>query len=48
MHMKFLGCNYKCGSPHTLLFHYKLEHKDKVSKCACGLTLTIRPKHKFF
>ena len=36
MHMKCLDCNYKCRTPHTLLFHYKIEHKDKVSKCACG------------
>ena len=36
MHMKCLDCNYGCGTPHTLLFHYKIEHKDKVSKCACG------------
>ena len=27
---------YRCGTPHTLLFRYKREHKDKVSKCACG------------
>ena len=30
------GCNYECGTPRSLLFHYKMEHKDKVSKCACG------------
>ena len=36
MNMKCLDCNYKCATPHTLLFHYKIEHKDKVSKCACG------------
>ena len=36
MHMKCLYCNYRCGTPHTLLFHYKIEHKDKVCKCACG------------
>ena len=36
MHMKCLDFNYRCGLPHTLLFHYKIEHKDKVSKCACG------------
>ena len=32
MHMKGLDCNYKCGTPHTLLLHYKKEHKDKVSR----------------
>ena len=36
MHMKCLDCNYGYATPHTLLFHYKIEHKDKVSKCACG------------
>ena len=36
MHMKCLECNYNCGTPHTLLFQNKIEHKDKVSKCACG------------
>ena len=34
--MKCLDCNYRCGTPHNLLFHYKIEHKDKFSKCACG------------
>ena len=34
--MKCLDCNYGCGTPHTLLFHDKIEHKDKVIKCACG------------
>ena len=34
--MKYLDCNYGCGTPHTLLFHYKIEHKDKGSKCASG------------
>ena len=34
--MKSLDWNYRCGTPHTLLFHYKIEHKDKVNKCACG------------
>ena len=37
MHMKCLYCNYRCGTPHTLLSHYKIEHKDKVCKCACGI-----------
>ena len=36
MHVKCLHCNYRCGNPHTLLFHYKIEHKDRVSKCVCG------------
>ena len=36
MHMKCLDCNYRCGTPHTLLSHYKIEHKDRVIKCACG------------
>ena len=36
MHMKCLDCNYNCGTQHTLLFHYKREHKDKVSRCAFG------------
>ena len=36
MYMKCLDCNYNCGTPHTLLFDYKIEHKDKVSKCTCG------------
>ena len=31
MHMKCLDINYGCGTPHTLLFHYKIEYKDKVS-----------------
>ena len=33
--MKCLDCNYACGNPHNLLFHYKIEHKDKVRKCTC-------------
>ena len=36
MHMKCLDCYYRCGTAHNLLFHYKTEHKDKVSECACG------------
>ena len=31
-----LDCNYGYGTPPNLLFHYKIEHKDKVSKCTCG------------
>ena len=34
--MNCLDSIYGCGTPHTLLFHYKIVHKDKVSKCACG------------
>ena len=34
--MKCLYCNYRSGTPNALLFHYKKEHKYKVSKCACG------------
>ena len=34
MHMNCLYCNYKCGTLQTLLFHYKIEHIDKDSKCA--------------
>ena len=30
MHIEYLDCSYECGTPHTLLFHYKIEHKDKV------------------
>ena len=41
MHMECLACNYGCGTPHNLPFHYKLEHKDKVSNCTCG-NQTIR------
>ena len=36
MHMKCLDCNYGCGTLDTLLFHYKIKHKDKVSKCVYG------------
>ena len=35
MNMKCLDCDYGCGTLRSLLFHYKVEHKDKVSKCAC-------------
>ena len=31
-----LECDYECGSPSYLLFHYKMKHKDKIFKCACG------------
>ena len=36
MHMKYLDCDYGSGTPPNLLFHYKIEHKDKVSKWTCG------------
>ena len=36
MVIKCLECNYKCGTPFTLAFHYKKEHKDEISKCVCG------------
>ena len=31
MSIDCLDCNYNCGTPHILLFHYKMEHKNKVS-----------------
>ena len=31
-----LECKYKCGTPRALVFHFKIEHKDKVSKCEFG------------
>ena len=31
-----LECDYECGSPKYLPLHYKMKHKDKISKCACG------------
>ena len=31
-----LECDYKCGSPSFLPFHYKMKHNDKISKCTCG------------
>ena len=31
-----LECNYKRGSPLILPFHYKMNHKDRIRKCACG------------
>ena len=31
-----LDCSYDCGTPYIFLFRYKMEHKDKVSMCACG------------
>ena len=36
MVIEYLECNYICGTPFTLAFHNKIEHKDKISKCACG------------
>ena len=39
MGIKCSVCNYEGGSPLTLPFHYKIEHKDKISKCECGSKL---------
>ena len=36
MVLECLECNYKCGTLFNLVFHYKTEHKDKISGCACG------------
>ena len=36
MVIESLECNYKCGTHFTLAFRYKIEHKDKISGCACG------------
>ena len=30
-----LECDYECGSPSYLPFHYKMKHKNKIM-CACG------------
>ena len=35
MVLECLECNYKCGTPFTLAFLYKIEHKDKISGCPC-------------
>ena len=32
----YLDYGYECGSPSYLPFYYKMKHKDKISKCACG------------
>ena len=29
MVIECLECNFKCGTPFTLAFHYKIEHQDK-------------------
>ena len=29
--------DYEYGTPSYLLFHYKMKHKDKISKCACEM-----------
>ena len=36
MVMKCLECEATCGTPHTMSFHYKLKHKDKIVDCKCG------------
>ena len=30
-------CNYKCGTPLSPAFHYKLSHEDIMSKCTSGV-----------
>ena len=32
MVMECLECNYKCGTPFNLAFHYKIEHWDKIGE----------------
>ena len=32
MVIECLECNYKCGIPFTLAFHYKIEHMDKIGE----------------
>ena len=34
--MKCLECRAKFGTPHTLSFHYKPKHKDKIGERKCG------------
>ena len=29
-------CRAKCGTPHTMSFHYKQLRKDKIGECKCG------------
>ena len=36
MNIDCIECDYNCGTPHIEFFHYKIEHKDNVIKCACG------------
>ena len=36
MVIEVLECNYQCGTPFTLAFHYKIKLRDKISGCACG------------
>ena len=36
MVIECLEGNYKCGTSFTLTFHYKIEHKDKISEWVCG------------
>ena len=32
MVMECLECNYKCGTPFNLAFHYNIEHWDKIGE----------------
>ena len=41
MVIKCLECNYKCGLPFTLAFHYSISHQDEIIKCACGDGLLV-------
>ena len=41
-------CYYNCGTPHILLSLYKLEHKDKVSRCPCENESTGGSTNKSF
>ena len=36
MVIECLESNCKRGTPFTLVFHFKIEHKDKISECECG------------
>ena len=36
MVLRCLECKAKFGTPHTMSFHYKLKHKDKIGECKCG------------
>ena len=36
MIVKCLECKAKFGTPHTMSFHYKLKHNDKIGECKCG------------
>ena len=36
MVIECLKWKYNCGTPFVLAFYYKIEHKNKISECACG------------